>query len=689
AASLPVLAQPDFLLGSRVLVRAPSAATVVPVEDPSAGDRLLVVPLREAGAVSAPHAFLQARLLPAAQGIVVRPVADGVAVRPVRDGVEVTADGGLLLSSPEDRLLAGAREPEPAGAKGPAPLFEFASWRRGGIDEFSETRQALQQAIADADEPARDRGRLDLARFYLGHGFGAEAAGLLSFVAERQPELEDQPEFRAARGAARVLAGDCPGASEDLAAPGLDGYPEALLWRAAAAACAARWEEAAAGFGQVGDVLDRYPDPFFRRLSQLAVQAAVETGAADEALRLVERVSARVPGAEEAPAMAYLRGRAEQLAGRPDRAVELWRGAAEGADQLYRTRAEFALVRQELEDGTITPDQAIERLERLRFAWRGDDFELSVLRRLGDLYLAAGKHALGFDTLRTALLLFPEHPDAAAVESQLRQGFSELFATDGAAALPPLDALALHGQYQDLHPSGPEGDVIIRRLAERLVEIDLLDHAAEMLTPLVEKRLAGVEKAEAGARLASIRLLDAKPALAITALDASEVDGVPGELASERKVLRARALAQTGRPADALALLADEPGRPADLLRVDIAWRAGNWAEAASALGRIVGPPPADGALLAPRETQMVLNRAVALGLADDAAGLERLGAEFGPAMAGTPDADAFRVLTRAGQGGGLVDLATIQRRVAEVDVFHSFLAEYRNARPPAPVPGS
>ncbi|HEV7369195.1 MAG TPA: hypothetical protein VGO20_08850, partial [Arenibaculum sp.] len=46
AASLPVLAQPDFLLGSRVLVRAPSAATVVPVEDPSAGDRLLVVPLR-------------------------------------------------------------------------------------------------------------------------------------------------------------------------------------------------------------------------------------------------------------------------------------------------------------------------------------------------------------------------------------------------------------------------------------------------------------------------------------------------------------------------------------------------------------------------------------------------------------------------------------------------------------------
>jgi tetratricopeptide (TPR) repeat protein len=688
APSLPVVAQPDFLLGARVLVRAPSATMVVALEDPSAGDRLLVVPLGEPGAVSVPHAFLQARLLPAAQGIVVRPVADGVAVRPVRDGVEVVAEGGLLLSPPEDRLLAGARESGAADGKGAAPLFEFAAWRRGGADTFSETRQALQQAIADAEEPARDRGRLDLARFYLGHGFGAEAAGLFSFVAARQPELEGQPEFRALRGAARVLAGDCAGAGEDLSAAGLDAHPEALLWRAAAAACAGRWDEAAAGFGRVGDVLDRYPDPFFRRLSQLAVEAAVETGNAEEALGLIGGIAVRVPGWEETPAGAYLRGRAERIAGRADRAVELWRSVAASADQLYRTRAEFALVDQELEDGTIAPDQAIERLERLRFAWRGDDLELSILRRLGELYLAAGRHALGLDTLRTALLLFPDHADAPAVESRLRQGFSDLFTGAAAAALSPLDALALHGQYRDLHPPGPEGDGIIRHLADRLVEIDLLDRAAEMLEPLVEKRLAGAEKAEVGARLASIRLLDGEPALAIAALDASEVAEVPAGLASERRVLRARALAETGRSADALALLAGEPGRPADLLRVDIAWRAGNWAEAASALARIVGAPPPAGTALSAREAQMVLNRAVALGLAGDAEGLERLAAEFGPAMAATPDADAFRVLTRAGQGGGSIDLATIQRRVAEVDVFRSFLAEYRGDRAPGPPPG-
>jgi hypothetical protein len=84
-----------------------------------------------------------------------------------------------------------------------------------------------------------------------------------------------------------------------------------------------------------------------------------------------------------------------------------------------------------------------------------------------------------------------------------------------------------------------------------------------------------------------------------------------------------------------------------------------------------------------------VVNRAIALSLAGDVAGLARLRAEFGAAMAAGPDADGFRVLTRPGQGGGLGDVASIRSRVAEVDLFRSFLSGYRSTRadgPPAAV---
>ena len=33
------------------------------------------------------------------------------------------------------------------------------------------------------------------------------------------------------------------------------------------------------------------------------------------------------------------------------------------------------------------PKEAIEEFEKLRYAWRGDDFEFDVLNRLGDLYI--------------------------------------------------------------------------------------------------------------------------------------------------------------------------------------------------------------------------------------------------------------------------------------------------------------
>jgi hypothetical protein len=132
-----------------------------------------------------------------------------------------------------------------------------------------------------------------------------------------------------------------------------------------------------------------------------------------------------------------------------------------------------------------------------------------------------------------------------------------------------------------------------------------------------------------------------------------------------------------------LALLAQDTSLPAEMLRVDIAWRAGQWADAATALAKVIGPPPPPDTPL-PRETaKLVLNRAVALALAGDPPGLEKLRGDFGPAMGKGPDADSFRVLTRAGQASGLIDMASIRSRVREVDVFQSFLAGYRKKTTP------
>ena len=97
--------------------------------------------------------------------------------------------------------------------------------------------------------------------------------------------------------------------------------------------------------------------------------------------------------------------------------------------------------------------------------------------------------------------------------------FNELYLNDGADIMPPVEALGLFDEFKELTPSGEKGDTMIRKLADRLAQVDLLGRAAELLQRQIDFRLKGTEKAQVGARLATIRVLNKEPELA---LDATE-----------------------------------------------------------------------------------------------------------------------------------------------------------------------
>ena len=59
--------------------------------------------------------------------------------------------------------------------------------------------------------------------------------------------------------------------------------------------------------------------------------------------------------------------------------------------------------------------------------------------------------------------------------------FKHLFLEGGADGMDSLQALALFVDFQDLVPMGPEGDQMVRGLADKLVKLDLLTQAEELL----------------------------------------------------------------------------------------------------------------------------------------------------------------------------------------------------------------
>ena len=158
--------------------------------------------------------------------------------------------------------------------------------------------------------------------------------------------------------------------------------------------------------------------------------------------------------------------------------------------------------------------------------------------------------------------------------------FAQLFLSPKGDDLPPVDALGMFYEYRELTPIGRRGDEMIRRLADRLVAVDLLDQAAELLQYQVDKRLEGAARAQVAARLAMVYLTNRKPDRAISALRTTRIADLSGELRQQRLLLEARAQSDVGRHDLALDIISNITGREAIRLRSDIYWASRRWREA-------------------------------------------------------------------------------------------------------------
>ncbi|HUK08661.1 MAG TPA: hypothetical protein VLX09_12390 [Stellaceae bacterium] len=651
-------------------MRAPTQP--VAFADPDVGDRLLIVPTIEIGrGLSVEAGVVDFSALPSLQGLVLRPNADGVVARVAPTGIEVTGLKGLLLSNEDDRRLGTAGSVH--------RLFDFPWWRGPAQESFLDRRSELEQKIADVAPSARSQPRLALAEFYFAHGYAAETLGVLDAIERDDSTFAADRLLRALKGAAAMLDGDTETAAQELRRPTLDGEPEVALWRGALAVHDGDWVDAAKQFTDGVGLLTLYPKDMRNRLALEAAEALIRTDQASAASAFIELVEKGSPSLGDHAMAQYLTGLQLKAEGDLPRALDTWQGVAEMGDRLSRARALKDRTMALFESGKISRADAIQQLDALRFSWRGDAFEFELLRSLGTLLLADGDVRRGLDVLSQAVDNFPRQPDIAKVKQQMVDAFASVFTGKIADQVSPLKALALYDEFKDLVPEGADGEAIVRHLADRLIAVDLLDDADALLDDRVMHRLAGVEKARAATELALIRLLDHRPDAALKALDVAVDASLPATLARQREQLRARSLADLGRVKEALATLDGDSSSDADRMRADIYWKTQAWADAAQMFERLVPVPPAD-AKLSDGDAHVVLNWAAALTLAGDRAGLSRLNGNFGPAMASTPYANAFRLVAGDdGDASAVTDPRERAKQLAEISQLKDFATQLRD----------
>jgi tetratricopeptide (TPR) repeat protein len=607
----------------------------------------------------------------------VEPRADDLTLTFEAGTLAITRSEGLIAAAPAQTALeAGLSAAMMENALGGAPMQADATETlvqvRERIDELM--RRAADEGV---QEGAPVEARMMLARYLLEHDFAAEALGALRIVAINQGELvEIDPEYRLLRGAAHVMMGRINAAQTDLTASALMNNPSAALWRGYAAAQQQNWADARRELERGAGAMEEHPPAWRARFRLALANAAVELNDYAAAEAAARAAMAEAPEQALRLQARLIEARVVNARGDSARALVM-------LDELSRTRDEESVVRAQVEairirrvTGIMRAIDSVEPLEALRFRWRGNSTELAIVGLLGETYSELGRWRDALATMRIAADRFSTDPAARQLRTEMATLFERLFLDGEADQLEPIQALGLFYEFSDLTPVGPNGDRIVRLLAGRLVHVDLLEQAAQLLQHQVDERLEGISKAQVASDLAAIYLMDHKPDRALVALAGSRQPNMPQSLQADRRILEARALLDLGRLEGAAELVERDRSEDAQRVRAEAAWRARDWQRAAAELRTLLGmrnrAQPLDG-----HGRQAVLRAGVALTLAGDEAGVRALYRDYAGDLANTAEADAFEVVAAGIQADGAA-IRDVARVVARTDLLDRFLQRLR-----------
>ena len=682
---------PQIERGGKLLFPLKSASKVIELEDDLTGDRIFAVAVEQSqDFVGAGQSYIDFDILYSPVGMAVRPKVDDLEVSIIRGGVEISRPKGLSLSDESKVKVAlqhaKSEQKGPEGDQTQQHIFNFNSWRMGGPEALRENRTVILSRLIDMDEAGRAENLMVLGRAYLANNMPHEALGVFNYALRTLPDIGSSPEFLALTGASKALARHSEEAFGYLSIKQLQDFPEVNLWRAFALADLGDWQQAAEVMPQKAAlIMQDYPDDIRYRIALNAAEIALRSGNTQQAeaiMSVLDEHTNEVRPSWEA-AYQYLRGEKLRQEGQVEKTRKIWSDLSLGTDRLYRARAGLALTRLMMETDKLSPKRAIDRLERLRYAWRGDDLEAQINYWLGRIYFERGDHLKGLNIMRDATTYASHSALAQRIANDMGDTFVDLFVGGNISEVSPLDAITLYEQFTELVPPTERGDKVVEELAEHLVASDLLGRAGDLLEHQVDHRLKGYEAYRIAKRLAAIRLIDNLPDEALKIIDRAEelYTDLPEEekldqYASSLDLLRARALSRQGRPDQALSLLIEMDRTPeVNRLSADIAWSASYWDDAAEALGDVILDQDISPTRpLSDENKSLLIQRAVALNLANDRVALANMRERYSEPMSQTDKAKVFEVITRPRQNITLSDRETLLSIVSEVDLFSDVL---------------
>jgi len=645
------------------------------VTDPDIGDRLLIVTaLGPARGFLKAQDFVELRALPSSHGVVVQPLADDITAELGADKVSISRPAGLSLS-------ATALGQQPLATNFRAYTFDTQLWGYDRDAPFNARQAELIRLAAAAPVSKRRHARLNLARFYLAKDMAPEAKAVLDVALSDQHS--DDVTGSVLTAVADVMLDRPEEALKVLARPQVGNHQDAPVWRAIALARQGRWADAQKIFKTISAAIGALPIELQRMAMKEALRSAIEVRDFNSATRVVNEIETVGVTPDLEPTINVLVGRLYEGLGRNEDALSSYRAAATSGNRRAAAQGRLREIALTFATGGMGRKDVINDLETLTTVWRGDETETEGLKLLAHLYTEDSRYRDAFHVMRTALLAHPNSDLTRKIQDEAAVTFESLFLGGKGEALPPIEALGLFYDFRELTPIGRRGDEMIRRLADRLVSVDLLDQAAELLQHQVDHRLQGAARAQVATRLAVVYLLNRKPDRALATLQKTRAADLSNDLRDQRLLIEARAMSNLGRHEVALELITNINSREAMRLRSDVLWAARRWRDAGEQIELLYGNRWREFAPLNDTERSDILRAAICYALSEESIGVARLREKYEAKFSEGADRRAFEVVT-APIGASGSEFQDIAKKVASVDTLDAFLRDLSARYPEA-----
>jgi len=630
-----------------IFVPALEIGNTLEAKDPSIGDTLSITPLytREQG-IASQRNYVEFTLLPSWQGLVIVKKADATEVTPLRNGLRISLPKGAHVSPQLTGAQEAAEKALPAITSGtlfPDDLWDLEKGRSLKI----ALRNLFNQTVFSPNEGAKNLARLRMAQLYLREGFAIEALGLLDNINRTNPSYYRSAKLASMRGAANFLLYRFNDAARDFGAAELNNNIEVTYWRDLLADLLGSPGKVNNFMSMNDSYISKYPAVFRQRLAIVAADRAIAAKQYNVALQIFESLTKDDIVAPIQPYVDFLTAKISAENGQEAEAMEVWkRLAADSTNKFVQARASFSLILWQLDNNVITREQALDKLERLRLGWHGDGLELQVVQLLGDLYFEKQDYVNAMRVWQIGVTGFRNTGPAVEMGSKMEDTFAKLFNEGIADKMTPLEALALYYEYRTYTPAGAVGTQMIEKLVDRLIGVDLLSTAAQLLEQQMRTQMEKAERSRVGAKLADIYLLNNQPKRALRALQESVYGDNPILQRLHRNQLAAKAMVQLGRSDEALKVLGHDESIDAEKLRAMIYWDQKDWPNITTSIENMLKKRPDPTKGLDSEEGEFVLRLALAYVFQNDAKQVQYMRDYFEPMMRDNPYKQAFEFIT-------------------------------------------